>query len=638
MSDVFNPLQQASADIENTRRQMTNPLQGAAAATGEIQAKIDAQRSAHADLPPMATWDYDIYDRVLPAVESSDNPEDTRERFNAAMLYSKLFDKPITDTYENLESYHSAWIGKSFTPKTSVKAIADSMALGVASLDYNNLGARLKAAGGSDPEIEAQLAESLKKMERLQDNVPRPWYIDAVKMGAQSLPYTAIAAGAGIATAGIGGAIAGSAGASAALMAAVKAGASIVGSGAASYAMMEGAEYADLRAQGVRHDIAAPVSSISALIQAGIEASLGNVAGAASKIGQTQVQTITGAVAKKLFVSGRTGALGKALMGYAGEAIEEGAEDLLQSLASSAALEISARLQKDGVETKTAEQVAKEAMENFKGGFLSSLVLGVPGTVTDYRGNATEARRVADLARTFDEKTFKAEASQMNLSMLEGMNDTQKQEALTSIWKAQQGRKGTQKPIDNKFVDISGPSVAKPGPARRKDDGTLYVKAVDKGTGEGLIEQAKLQIGDPKSGAKYGEVKYRIDGDTVLVENVSAAQYLTDKTEVIHDALVELGAQHPGMNIEWNPASPELESVRDRLVAENPAGRLRASSGSSREATYPKPAGPPWWGRRSRRASRPSPTTRSRPPPPSSTKPPDPWDSARRMWWAGPWN
>lgn len=573
MSDLYEPLQRAAAETEEAL-QSPSPLQKAAAGIGTVQSGLEAQRTAHPELPPMASWDYDLYDKVLPAIEASDNPEETRERFNAAMLYAKLFDKPLTDTYENLETYNQVWLGKAFTPKTDVKAIADSMALGMASMEYNTLGARLKAAGGEDPEIEAQLAEALKKMEKLQDNVPRPWYVEAVKMGAQSLPYTALAAGAGIATAGLGAAMVGTAGGSAALMAAVKAGASIAGSGAASYAMMEGAEYADLRAQGVRHDIAAPVSSISALIQAGIESSLGNVAGAASKIGKTQVQTITGAVVKKLFISGRTGALGKALMGYAGEAIEEGAEELLQSLTSSAALEISAKLQKEGVQTKDAEQVAHEAIESFKGGFLASLVLGIPGSVTEYRGTVSEAGRVAELARTFDEKTFLSEVGRMNLSLFEGMNEEQKTEALSTVWKAQQGRKGEKKPaIDEKVTDMTGPSIARPGPARRLDDGSLYVKAVDQGTREGLIEEAKLQIGDPKSGTKYGEVRYRIDADTVIVDNVSAVNYLTDKSEVIHDALVELGAQHPGMAIEWNTTNPELETIRERLIAENPRGR-----------------------------------------------------------------
>jgi predicted nucleic acid-binding Zn-ribbon protein len=582
VSDFYqDPVTRAARQAEETRRTQiesgSDPVTRAAEAARPIQQHFDSLRRQYADLPPAAAWEYEKYDRLLPIVAASEDPEAVRNRLNDAFLFSKILDKPIEDTYLNLETYHEQWLGKAYVPKTATKGIADSFAMGIASMEYNLLGARLKARGGSDPDTEAKLAENRQKIERLQDNVPRPWYIEAVKFGAQSLPYTAIAIGAGALTGGIASAALGSAAVSGGVFAAVKAGASMAGSAAASFAMMEGAEYADLRAAGVRHDIAAPLSGWSALFQAAVETALGNVAGAGAKLLKNAAPNITRAFTKRLFISGKIGALGMALGGYAGEAVEEGAEEVFQTLVSAGFQNLAADIQEEGgVEKKSAEKIAGEVLESFKGGFLSSLIMGAPSSIADYRGTVQDSRRLAELARTLDEDAFKKTAREMRPSVLEGIGKEQREAFLSDVWKAQQARKAQGVPEAAEEETEAAASAARPtpftpGPARRGDDGTLRMEIRDRQTVTPGIEEGRLTIGSP-NGDFYGGITFREDGDTVVIDKVDALQYLTDREDVIYDAVMELAANYPGSTIEWDTPDPELARIRDRIIGENPRG------------------------------------------------------------------
>ena len=577
MSDWYGALQNAgeyAADTWQRQQEGNDPFKALNDHLRPVWDRMSELQEKYSDLPPMATWEYEQYDKILPSIANSEDSEAMMDRFNNALYFSKYFDKPLADTFQNLEQYYQEWTGDAYIPKTFPKAVADSFASSFSSIRYSRLGLQLMLAGGEDEILQSRLAVTAQRMEELQDNVPRPFWQDAIKFGANTLVYSGAIVAAGALTGGIGSAAAVAAGASSKAVLAAKAAASMIGRTLTSFPLLTGAEYADLRSKGVRHDIAAPIAGGSGLLQAVTETFLGNIAGTSAKL--VGVSSITDKVMKKFFISGRSGAVAKAIMGYVGESIEEGAEELIQSLTSSLGLELAARLQTEGgVDTQTAEEIARGAMEDFRGGFLSSLLLGIPSSAIGYRNNVQESKRVASMASLFDKDTFVNQAKGLDLSLLEGMTDEKKQETLESIWTSLQRRKGTQNAPDIKqnITDFNGPNINNPAAARRMEDGRIYTRLEDQGTKDDLSEIARLKIGDPNSGAKYGEIRYRLDNDTVLVDQVQVADYITDRESVIHDAMVELASLNPGLKLEWNPTDPAQMNIKDQLISENPRGR-----------------------------------------------------------------
>jgi hypothetical protein len=580
MSDWFDIQEKTAQETFNAGEAAQQIREQTIEGVRPIQQRMRDMEETHSSLPVMNPYEHEQYERyILPGIASSSDPEAAQERFNSALIFSKFLDKPVMETYQNLEYYKRWWIGTSQTDKTAPKAIADSFGMAFESMRFNMLGTQLLLSGGSDKEIEAQLAESTKRLESLQDNVPRPWYLDAIKYGAQSLPYT-IAAGAA-------GALSGGFAAAAGLSSFLISGASLMGAGAASFAMMEGAEYADLRSQGVTHEIAAPVSAISTLIQSGIEAALGNVPGISRLTKSTE--TVTGEVLKRLFISGKASRFAKhfgamAGLGYAGEAVEEGAEEALQSLTSSAALAVSSWLQKEGVDTETAEEVASKAAESFKGGLLSSLILGVPSSLIGYGNNTKEALRMADMAKAFDdEQTYIKEAEKANFSLLSEMEPNEKKDALSAIWKAK--RKSTEYKLLEEVLetqdlapgtekDKQGQNDAEPVPRKkeyRTDKGRLYTQfsndTIQDGKTSGVFKVGNA-LEETKNN-RYGHIRYTQEGDTVTITDF---QMIRSREDIRDEFFADFAEHFAGYEIVWEPETDAGIDIKERLIAKNPRG------------------------------------------------------------------
>ncbi|MDR1128064.1 MAG: hypothetical protein LBL20_02035, partial [Treponema sp.] len=271
----------------------------------------------YAGFPLMSDREYDSFDRIFGGIiESSAAPDELRDQIETSLVLSKVYGATLEDIWNNYDHYLEEW-DTSYRPKTTARAILDSVRLTAESMNYNRLGIELKhRKNGFDMELMAKIEDSRRRMAELQDNVPRPWYIEAAKFTVNSLPLTAVSLAAGAVTGGVGTALG--------LSSAVRAGLTLLASAGSVHAMTVGGEYNDLIAQGVRHDIAAPLSEISSALQAVAEVALGNVGGVLA--GGLGVKTVTGEITKRLFISGRLGAAGRALMEYAAEGFSEGAE------------------------------------------------------------------------------------------------------------------------------------------------------------------------------------------------------------------------------------------------------------------------------------------------------------------------
>jgi len=568
---------------------------------------------------------------MLESVEEGADPLGEYYRTAAGLEMSRAFGRSFDDIMDNFDVNVRAWTGRDFSPTLSgARAIADSFHIGTLQMQQARLARDWMKGGGTDTALEQQLDEIQGQMDKLVDNTPRPWYVSALKFGAMSAPFTAEVAGAGLAAgaAGAGLAIVGAGaagltigsggalgiGAAAATVGMYQAAGAAIGGFSESMRLTEGLEYYRMRKRGVRDDIAGPLASVSGGVQSLLEVGLGSVPGALTKLGGVKVDTLAGGIVKRLAVSGKWGALAKSFASYAGEIGEEGLEEGAQQIVSSIADATAAELQGQGVERSTAEEVAREVWESVKGGALGAVALGVPGFAADLRGNLRDAGALRSLARSTDEEAFLAKAK--DSPMLEGLDEAKRAEVLKAIYQMQRSAsaEGT---APRPAAEESGPvKMAQgpytPGQEYRDASGRLYAEISTKAEREdesgATVVEARLKVGDPENKQTYVYVDHSLvtsadGGEKLIVDRIdynrpaeevaepgaavgqgAAQETGAAETDVdipaslkglVKEAFNELASRYPGVEIEWNTATPMEEAIKAELEADSPTGGLQ---------------------------------------------------------------
>lgn len=559
-------------------------------------------------MTPVSDAQYRVISQNLAQIaEEGGDVAGTAYKWAAAIEYGRYFQRPAEDIMRDFDTFHMAWMGQPFGAKPSdLRAIKDSFVVGSLSVDLGKLAMQWKNSGGTDTEIEKQLDALRGQMDQLQDSYPRSWFVEALKAGANAAPYivqvtgkgaVAAMAGAGVvAAAGATGATLG--GTSPAVVAAAIGAARAAASFQESMQMMEGLAYYDMRKRGIRHDIAAPMAFVSGGVQAVIESSLGNIAklvGPSGKLAPAAATNATSRIMKYLVASGKLGMIGTALASYGAEAVEEGTEELLQSLADAVIQEGAASLEGDGIERKTAQEIMANAWQEFKGGFQASLLIGIPGTAIGYKGDVQQARTLSAFAGTVDKDDFIFKAKDLDLPMFEGLTAKDKADALGRIWESQQARKGKETTAEAARVPeadveiLPGDEDAEPGsiPVRKTAEGTIRTQLGEVRDRPDGSTEAIVKAGSPDSPDRYGYARYTVDGDTVRISEVMTRAGVTDETEVRRALVLEVAAQNPGLAVEWDTKSEKNQEVRDRIIRENPRG---ADAGLQWYAAEDKPA------------------------------------------------
>lgn len=554
---------------------------------------------------------YEMPDYTLPITDdesvlisnilsNSKDVENDKYALASAIFYSRQYQKPVSDILQNLDAYNEMWLNtKSTIHKNNWVSIMDAAKAGLINEELTNVAMAWQKSGGLDKAAESRLDELTKELEGLQDKVPRPWYVEAVKAGVQSAPFTLGNMAAGIAgsVSAMGGAyglmnaygipvgeLAGPA--SPAISLAIIGALGITGAyaGSISYSSprISALEYYRMRKNGVKDSIAQPVAAISGGLQALTEVALGNVPGLLSKIGGNQAaSTISGNIIKSIATKNFLGSAARSLSGYVFEGGEEALEEGVQQFTEALADIISAEIQKEGVETPTAEQIGKDIGNAIKGGFLAHLILGVPGTVIGFNANVQESKTLSKMAQRLEQKEFIRFAKEQNVSMISGLPDPQKDDILTKIWTAQQERMAevqkeqtltTDEQIAKAESETQPTRKTTPQAIKKLPDGRLYTAdIVEQETGEDTAV-GMIKAGDPTagSGKRYGYIRYTETSDSVMVDSLKAEPgYESVKREL----LLELAAKKPGKNIEWNPKSQELKDLKAQIEEQNPRGK-----------------------------------------------------------------
>ncbi len=232
---------------------------------------------------------------------------------------------------------------------------------------------------------------------------------------------------------------------------------------------------------------------------------------------------------------------------------------------------------------KTWADRKDELMESIVDGIIVGGVYGalaIPSSLKSQRNMAIELRRTANASESLSE--FQNATKDMKP---EGLSDADFDTARTTIWNASQNQRreylqkefgGTvleseeiaSKELFSTVDPMTGEDAAKvlpDGTVYRTDDNALYSEVqTDNKSGTQTV-----WYGNPDDGSVYGIVQISSDGDTQTVESVRVrAGYEGIRSEMIKDALGNTLSTET--NVEWNPTTKGLQSVKEELINNNP--------------------------------------------------------------------
>jgi len=517
---------------------------------------------------PVTDREYESIGRVI-----QQNPDEEPYRFASAIRFSRELGLTVENAMMRLDDLTEYQTGKKFSPtKSTWKAIVDSFEIGKLQIPKADLEKQYKyldLAGEDTTQIEQQIAEYERMFTELGDSTPRNLLTQALKAGAQTLPYTAkIALGgaskgmvAGLGAAGVaalfGVAAVGALPVSiAASIIAVATAAGTAFSFKEAYDLMEGGEYYRMRKNGIPKDIALPMSNMSAWVQAGVESFLGLVPAGVGKI--TGAQTLTSRALAKLAISGKWGTAGKFLGTWVGQSFEEGAEEAVQALTGWTADIIAAELS-DVMPPERSIPILTEALEGAKQGFLASLVLGAGGSVMSSVSDTSLLGQIRRDAQATPSKESFIDKHRANAP--EGVAESEWTTALSEVYE-QNKPKRTEAQAEQELDATPGEATS----VARLKSGRIYAQESEQvSVAPDGSESRILKVGDPISSKRYGYIGYTRTDNAIEIDEV---RFGSTYENVRKESILELGRQNPGVDIVWNPQTEALQAIRDEIIAE----------------------------------------------------------------------
>ena len=222
-------------------------------------------------------------------------------------------------------------------------------------------------------------------------------------------------------------------------------------------------------------------------------------------------------------------------------------------------------------------QMMSDGLQAASDGFLVGLVyggLGVPFEMREFRDTSLSLRREANVTPSremFFQKTEKLKPE----SVSQEVYDEAREKIFTAARQQQadymaQNYAGTvlesQEIAESELfaqVDEEGNPVGTPdGSVNRTPQGRLYAEErVNNGT-------TTVYFGDRENGSIYGSVEFSQNEDKVKVNSVRVSPgYENIRAEMLQQTFADYGFNK---EIEWNPTTPGLQSVKQSLIDSNP--------------------------------------------------------------------
>ncbi len=204
-------------------------------------------------------------------IESEEDPNVAVAKLNSALYYSRRLDIPVEAAIANHDLVAKAYWGSVRTPITGWDAITESFDSGLKSYELGNLYAKARD-GGMTKELQARI-EALEESMPTPDKFKRSLPVEALKMAASSIPYTAAAFGGALLETGLTSLAAYVVPPASLAMAAVGTIAHIIGMAPAARSQ-GGLEYRDMIQAGMNPQAAKVTSKLSGWIQSAIESDM----------------------------------------------------------------------------------------------------------------------------------------------------------------------------------------------------------------------------------------------------------------------------------------------------------------------------------------------------------------------------
>ena len=532
----------------------------------------------------------DVYAEMNKVIANSDNPEESAYRFGTAYQYSQMFDIPFSEAYEKQDEFNHALYGAETnkSAKEWYTAVSDAFVMGKNNVRIGQLGNEIRAAMiDGDEEKLNLLYKELDILERdnetRQDNIPRMWTVEALKAGAESLPFTTASMVPGI------------------IGSFISPGVGLTAGAVTSASLMSGQEYLELRKNGASHEVANVVANISGGLQGIVEVALGKSLETVGAVGGAVGKKVTGEGVRKQAIEKITNAVGKKLHYGAGAKIasnialrsvegtlEEGAEEAIQELISIGGQALAAELENYDLPPEVADNIGKQTFEAFKGGILGSLALGgLPVTINTV-ASVKDYQAIKKAAETIESpEMFKdvAKNSKEGKRVFSGFNDDKKDAVIDRVFKeAQTARDKNHDEMyaeqkesytydeETSYTDEEGNEVEiEVTPEYRTESGELKTD-IQTTTDEDGNTKGTFRIVDENNTQSYGHIDYTLDEETqtVTIDNFKMANKNRD---VLRAETFDAFAQNmAGYKIEWNPAYSKSKGFKEYLTKNNPYG------------------------------------------------------------------
>ncbi len=573
---------------------------------------------ANFDPVQVSSAQYDFIVNHLAGIKDKAEMEAEEIRIASALSYSRNLGLPFQYTLQNLDQIALEWNGIKYSPTaTNFRSITDSFKLGTLRNERGTLGTM--AMNASTPEelsqILAQSSQLSQQMQALQDSVPRPWYIDLLKMGAENIPYMAAPTMEGIegyATARLGLETAARIGGMAVTngplrqigeigLQATKIGGRLnlpLATALTAYSIYrnfqrgkeinQGNLFLDLLEAGVPADTARPIAGVAGSINQAIEM-IGGVDSSWLKAAGIDVDTVASRLLSRMVIRGRLAELGTFAARWGAEAFTEGTEEVFQGIVEGIASDYAYAL--SGVRNPDAENQEswiREAADNFAGGFAVSLLLGLPAVAISTHADFQTVKDLRNLSLTvrskesYNELAAAMRPEDINEADWKTVTDTQfergKQEGFNAFRDTI-----SQQDLDTTLVDLD-PDAEVQSDDEVTGDGQQKVTVDRLSNGKLYGHESKTRwrlpgsfgsghtfnYGSPETRKSYGAISYTTDSDGHLtITNVrTRAGYENLRQEMVSDFI----SRFPDMDITWETNSVEEESIRTNLINSNPRG------------------------------------------------------------------
>lgn len=581
-NDFWNQYENKNNNVQNQKPQ-TDYWQNQSQKTMEQkQAQLDNRERYGVNVPDEY---YEVFNKIISQAATPEEAQAEAYKIGSAVKYSQMMSIPLEEAYKNVDALNEAQFPDKLDQKGRFEALADMWTLGKNNVKLGELGQKLMRANAeNDTELSQSLMAEIDALNQqnqlMQDNAPRSWVMQALEAGAQSLPFTAAVAGAGI----VGNFIAPAAGTGASF--------------AASSYLSAGTEYIDMLANGASPETARAVAMVSGGIQGLIEADLGITKGivkGAARVAGKEVAENTAKkgleeIGRKVFKRFHFGAGKKVLINYlenrGKDILGEGTEEFLQEITSIVGQEVAASLEGYDIPDDDFKSIVKQTTEAFRGGVLGALSMGFIPAGLNAAADVKSFKAIKDGAEVIESEEVFKEAVKDN-PVFEGMSEQQKAETIHDVWQNAQNRKeeaanleaqkiaegrdaaegAEEAPEENEDGTTEAQAVA------RNDAGRLYTSDDVSTDDEGNVTGGTFVIGDKTKSEnnRYGYITYKTDEEgNITIENFKMT---AEREGLRNEAFDEFAREHPDVNIEWNAIGSEAQGFKDALIEANPSGK-----------------------------------------------------------------